>query len=93
MKREFTMHALFALFLVLSCDSTPHTGGFPAECPDPEDERVHYVHETWEERLQCPGMDFGCPEGAQKLYHKFDGSSFELECGCGCYDRNGVDTE
>jgi hypothetical protein len=57
---------------------TGGSGGSPVDddfCFDPDDPRVHYLHE---DASQCAGVEVTCAE---------DQSGFDNACGCGCVDK------
>lgn len=46
-------------------------------CPDPDDEKVHYVNDSYKNPLACTTIYFACEPGQ---------TPFSDECGCGCID-------
>ncbi len=58
---------------------------WPRQCPSPNNDKVHYLHDTWDDRRLCATADIGCPSGTEYLTLRFPDRMQRHDCGCGCY--------
>jgi hypothetical protein len=68
---------LVLLLSLFACASADADHDWPAECPDPTDPDVTYLHDTWAERGDCALIDFGCDD-------EYISNVTDADCGCGC---------